>query len=66
MSVRQPIAPALDSLLVDGFAFAFEAFDGSRAGPEDSPITMRLLNERGLAYVLTAPGDLGFARASVR
>ncbi|NLC98277.1 MAG: methyltransferase domain-containing protein [Actinomycetales bacterium] len=59
------IAPTLDALLVDGFALRFEAFDGSTAGPADSPYAMRLLNERGLAYVLTAPGDLGFARAYV-
>lgn len=62
---KLPIAQALDALLVDGFALRFEAFDGSAAGPEDSPFTMRLLNERGLAYVVTAPGDLGFARAYV-
>lgn len=59
------IADALDTLLLDGFALRFEAYDGSTAGPEDSPYAMRLLNERGLSYVMTAPGDLGFARAYV-
>lgn len=59
------IAEALDALLLDGFALRFEAYDGSTAGPEDSPHAMRLLNERGLSYVMTAPGDLGFARAYV-
>lgn len=59
------IADALDALLLDGFALRFEAYDGSTAGPGDSPYAMRLLNERGLSYVMTAPGDLGFARAYV-
>jgi len=65
MLERQPVADALNAILVDGFAIRFEAFDGSVAGPADSPYKMRLLNERGLAYLLTAPGDLGFARAYV-
>jgi len=43
----------------------FEAYDGSGFGPVDSPYTMRLLNERGLRYLVTAPGDLGMARAYV-
>src|SRR6185295_18914946 len=34
-------------------------------GPTDSPVTVRLINERGLRYVATAPGDLGMARAYV-
>jgi len=59
------IAEAFDRLLVDGLPFRFEAYDGSAAGPEGSNIVLRLLNERGLSYVMTAPGDLGFARAYV-
>ncbi len=43
----------------------FEAYDGSGFGPPDSPVTMRLTNERGLRYLATAPGDLGMARAYV-
>ncbi len=43
----------------------FEAYDGSGFGPPDSPVTMRLKNERGLRYLATAPGDLGMARAYV-
>lgn len=59
------IAAAFDRLLVDGLPFRFEAYDGSVGGPANSLITLRLLNERGLSYVMTAPGDLGFARAYV-
>jgi cyclopropane-fatty-acyl-phospholipid synthase len=43
----------------------FEAYDGSSVGPADSQFTLRLLNERGLRYIATAPGDLGMARAYV-
>jgi cyclopropane-fatty-acyl-phospholipid synthase len=42
-----------------------EAFDGSAIGPTDAAITARLVNERGLRYIVTAPGDLGMARAYV-
>ena len=61
------IAQALERLMRDGMPFRFEAYDGSTAGPapEDAPFTVRLLNERGLAYLMTAPGDLGFGRAFV-
>lgn len=62
---RLTIADALGRLMRDGLPFRFEAFDGSAAGPEDSAITIRLSNERGLSYLMTAPGDLGFARAYV-
>ncbi|MFD1859261.1 methyltransferase domain-containing protein [Aeromicrobium camelliae] len=59
------IADALGRLMKGGLPFRFEAYDGSVGGPEDSPITVRLVNERGLSYLMTAPGDLGFARAYV-
>ncbi len=64
-AVRLSIADALGKLMKEGLPFRFEAFDGSSAGPADAPFTLRLLNERGLSYLMTAPGDLGFARAYV-
>ncbi|MET0821028.1 MAG: class I SAM-dependent methyltransferase [Aeromicrobium sp.] len=64
-AVKLSIADALGKLMKEGLPFRFEAFDGSSAGPTDAPFTLRLLNERGLAYLMTAPGDLGFARAYV-
>ena len=65
VGVRLTIAQALERLMKDGMPFRFEAYDGSVAGPEDAQYTFRLLNERGLAYLMTAPGDLGFGRAIV-
>lgn len=43
----------------------FEAYDGSSFGAADSQLRMTLKNERGLRYLVTAPGDLGLARAYV-
>ncbi|MDO9458117.1 MAG: class I SAM-dependent methyltransferase [Nocardioides sp.] len=43
----------------------FTAYDGSAAGPEDAEIGLELVNQRGLQYLVTAPGDLGLARAYV-
>ena len=59
------IGEAITRLMPDGVPFRFTAYDGSSAGPEDSPIHLHLENERGLSYLLTAPGDLGMARAYV-
>ena len=60
-----PIAQAVDSLMRDGLPLRFTAYDGSTAGPPDSELGLELTSPRGLAYLLTAPGDLGMARAYV-
>ncbi len=59
------IGDAVASLLRDGMPVRFTAYDGSSAGPQDASIGLHLHNERGLSYLLTAPGDLGMARAYV-
>jgi len=59
------IAEAVDSLMRGGMPLRFTAYDGSAVGPPDSPIGLELTAQRGLAYLLTAPGDLGMARAYV-
>jgi cyclopropane-fatty-acyl-phospholipid synthase len=59
------IGDAIDRLMYHGMPFRFTAYDGSATGPEDSAIHLHLKNERGLSYLLTAPGDLGMARAYV-
>ena len=43
----------------------FTAFDGSATGPEDAPCGLHLKSPRGAAYLATAPGDLGVARAYI-
>ena len=59
------IAGALDSLLKEPLPVRFTAYDGSATGPEDSALRLHLATERGLTYLVTAPGDLGFSRAYV-
>jgi cyclopropane-fatty-acyl-phospholipid synthase len=59
------IAGTVESLMRDGMAVRFTAYDGSSSGPEDAQIRLELLSERGLSYLMTAPGDLGMARAYV-
>jgi cyclopropane-fatty-acyl-phospholipid synthase len=57
------IGEALERLMAHhGVPYLFTAYDGSTAGPKDSDIHVRLKTERGLSYLLTAPGDLGMAR----
>ena len=60
-----PIATALASVMPEGLPVRLSAYDGSAFGPDDAPIEVHLKNERGLRYLLTAPGDLGMARAFV-
>ena len=43
----------------------FCAYDGSSTGPADAPLSLELRTPRGASYLLTAPGDLGLARAYV-
>ncbi len=59
------IADMVASLTAEEPPLRFEAYDGSGFGPVDSSVTMRLVNERGLRFLATAPGDLGMARAYV-
>jgi cyclopropane-fatty-acyl-phospholipid synthase len=59
------IADAFTQLLAGPLPLRFTAYDGSASGPEDAPFGMNLKNERGLAYLMTAPGDLGLGRAYV-
>ena len=59
------IGDAMASLLKDGMPVRFTAYDGSSTGPADAAIGLELVNQRGLSYILTAPGDLGMARAYV-
>lgn len=59
------IADAFSHLLIGDLPFRFTAYDGSSAGPADAEFGLHLRTERGLAYLISAPGDLGLARAYV-
>ncbi len=59
------IGQIAETVVAAPFPFRLTAFDGSDAGPADSPFTIHLTDERALWYLLTAPGDLGMARAYI-
>jgi cyclopropane-fatty-acyl-phospholipid synthase len=64
-SGRLTLAEVFETLLAGPAPIRFTAYDGSSYGPADAPVGLNLKNERGLAYLVTAPGDLGMARAYV-
>jgi len=45
--------------------FRVEAYDGSAAGPTDSPLTVRFVRPEAITRILTRPGELGLSRAYV-
>jgi cyclopropane-fatty-acyl-phospholipid synthase len=52
--------------LADGdLPMRLTAWDGSATGPPDSAVTLHLAHQRALVAVMTAPGDVGLARAYV-
>jgi len=44
---------------------AISCYDGSRIGPDDAQTTLVVRSPKALRYVLTAPGEMGMARAYV-
>jgi cyclopropane-fatty-acyl-phospholipid synthase len=53
-------------LIIGGDApVRFRAFDGSQAGPADAEVSIEIRNRRGCAYLATAPGEVGLARAYI-
>ena len=59
------LSDVLDALVQGPPPFRFTAYDGSSTGPQDAPVGLHLANSRGVAYVATAPGSLGLARAYI-
>jgi cyclopropane-fatty-acyl-phospholipid synthase len=59
------LAAAIGRLLGGEPPVAVECYDGSRIGPADSTSMLVVRSQLALRYVLTAPGELGFARAYV-
>ncbi|WP_101788418.1 SAM-dependent methyltransferase [Nonomuraea indica] len=44
---------------------AFQAYDGSKAGPDGAEVTLEVKSPIAVAYLAQAPGELGLARAYV-
>src|SRR5919198_3799713 len=61
---RMPVAETMGAVL-GAAPIAVEGYDGSRHGPADAPVRLRLRSPKALSYLVTAPGELGMARAYV-
>ncbi|MFT3716293.1 MAG: class I SAM-dependent methyltransferase [Gordonia sp. (in: high G+C Gram-positive bacteria)] len=59
------LAQIFESLLGRDLNVRFTAYDGSDAGPKDAEYGLNLKTPRGTTYLVTAPGDLGLARAYI-
>lgn len=68
MTARSPMTKMTLGEIIETFAtgeppLRITAYDGSAVGPADSPVELRLKSRKALQYFVTAPGDLGLARA---
>ena len=62
---RLTVADVIRAVTTGDLPVRITGYDGSAVGPADAGITLSIRSERGLSYLLTAPGDLGMARAYV-
>jgi cyclopropane-fatty-acyl-phospholipid synthase len=62
---RGGLADVIEDLLGDDLPIAVEAYDGTRMGRPDADATLVVRSPAALQRLLTAPGELGFARAYV-
>ena len=60
---RMPVAEALAQVLQA--PVRFQAYDGSTAGPADAQVTIDVRSSKALSHMISAPGELGLARAYV-
>ena len=63
MTTRMPVAQALEHVL--GLPIRIEAYDGSVSGPSDAEVRATVRSSKALAHMVSAPGELGMARAYV-
>jgi cyclopropane-fatty-acyl-phospholipid synthase len=61
---RIPVATLLSRILAAA-PVGISAYDGSSAGPADADVKLVLHSPRALSYLITAPSQLGLARAYV-
>ena len=59
------LAAAIAGFLGTDIPIAIECYDGSRLGPPDTTSRIVVRSPKALRYVLTGPGEIGFARAYV-
>ena len=61
----RPLAAAFEELIPPGTPLAVKLYDGSVAGTPDAPLALELTSPAALSHLLSAPGELGLARAYV-
>ena len=59
------LAEIFTEIVDDRAPVAFRAYDGSSAGPADAEAVLEVRGPAAVAYIATAPGELGLARAYV-
>ncbi|MEO8851415.1 MAG: cyclopropane-fatty-acyl-phospholipid synthase family protein [Allobranchiibius sp.] len=59
------IGQVFDELFGSELPLRVTAYDGSTGGDPQAPFTMEVLNERGLRYLVTSPGEMGILRAYI-
>jgi cyclopropane-fatty-acyl-phospholipid synthase len=57
------VASFVEDLLGSDLPVAFDAYDGSRAGPDDAPARILIRSPQALLRVVAQAGELGFGRA---
>ncbi len=62
---KMTLAEIFETLLGGNLSIRITAYDGSSAGPADAQYGLDLKTPRGTTYLVTAPGDLGLARAYI-
>jgi cyclopropane-fatty-acyl-phospholipid synthase len=62
---RLQLADILELMVATPPPFRVTAYDGSVTGPADARVALHVATPRGAAYLATAPGSLGMARAYV-
>ncbi|MGZ8751369.1 MAG: class I SAM-dependent methyltransferase [Acidimicrobiia bacterium] len=60
-----PIADLVELIVGPDLPVAFEAYDGSRCGPEEPPAKIVVRSPDAIRRIVTAPGELGIGRAYV-
>src|SRR4051812_40687907 len=59
------LSALIESVLGSDLPVAVRGYDGSTVGPPDAAATLVLRSPDALRRIVTAPGELGFARAYV-
>jgi len=65
VTVASRLQPVVESLLGGPAPVALQAWDGSRIGPDDAPVTLVVNSAGALRHLLWKPNELGLARAYV-